>query len=302
LVRFVWSGVEGGFDAMGQLPGAGWVLGALLVVGLVLAWGRLGWAGARTEAAAPAALLVGAFLFLGFSGLVRAGDFGTAYARESRYLYLFVALVLPALAVAADAVARRWRALAPAVLVLLLIGIPGNIDALLDERRAGAGFHSQYRTLILTLPRVPFAHEAPRSLRPEPRYAKRLTLGWLLDETAAGRIPEPANSTPADEATATLHLALQQQPGPPRTTSCRNATTPVGLRLAASEAISMRGIIQIVYITPGGARSRPVTFDPSNFVVTPRGAFPGRRLVALTGPLTLRVTSENPNATVALCI
>jgi hypothetical protein len=175
------------------------------------------------------------------------------------------------------------------------------MDALLDERRAGAGFHSQYRRLILTLPRVPLAHEAPRSLRPEPTYAKRLTLGWLLDETAAGHIPEPASSTPADEATATLYLALRQQPGPPQTTSCRNATTPVTLRLAKSEAISMRGIIQVVYVTPGGTRSRPVTFDPGNFVVTPSGAFPGRRLVAATGPLTLRVTSANPNATVALC-
>jgi hypothetical protein len=38
--------------------------------------------------------------------------------------------MLPALAVGADALVRRWRAALPVVLVLLVIGIPGNIDAI----------------------------------------------------------------------------------------------------------------------------------------------------------------------------
>jgi hypothetical protein len=67
------------------------------------------------------------------SGIGRAAAFGAESARTGRYLYVFIALALPAVAVAADAVARRWRLLAPVVLVWLLAGIPGNVDALLQR-------------------------------------------------------------------------------------------------------------------------------------------------------------------------
>lgn len=301
VISFVWSGVEGTFDAMGQLPGAGWLLGALLVVGLVLAWGRSGWSDVRKRAAAPGALLVGgAFVFVS-AGLVRATDFGADYARQSRYLYLFAALALPAIAVAADAVARRWRVLTPAVLALLLVGIPGNVDTLLDRRRADRGFYFAYSRLILTLPRVPFADDVPRSVHPESRYTLRVPLGWFLDEAAAGRIPEPATIRPEDEATASLVLALNQQPEPPELRTCRNASTPLRLHLSENEGIGIRGIVDVVYVTRDGARSRLVRFDPTRLVITPFGLAAGRRLVALTGPLTLEVESAAPNKPVALC-
>jgi len=38
------------------------------------------------------------------------------------------ALVLPALAIAADAVIHRWSMLTSVVLVALVIGIPGNVS------------------------------------------------------------------------------------------------------------------------------------------------------------------------------
>lgn len=303
LGRFVRTGVTAAFDAMGQLSGAGWALGILLAVGLVLAWARLDWTERRKLLSVPAALLVGAFLFFVITGVGRAGNLGSEYARQSRYLYVFAALAVPAVAVAADAVAHRWRVLAPAAILVLLIGIPGNVDALLERRSAERSFHFEYRRLILTLPRVPIAHEVPRSMRPEQRVAKRLTLGWLLEGVASGRIPRPATITPVDAATATLHLALNQQPDAFHAKACRNATTPMPLQLEALRAVGIHGIVRVVYITSEGVRSRPVMFKPNTRVVTEEGrALPAPRLVALTGPLALEVDSAKPGVPVTLCV
>jgi hypothetical protein len=131
-LRFVGTGLGTTFDAMGQLPGVGIALGVLLIVGLALALRGLDRAELRRRAAAPAALLSGAIVFLMISGLGRATSFGPEFARSSRYVHLVAALSLPSVAVAAQAVAQRWRMLAPAVVVLLLIGIPGNVDVLAE--------------------------------------------------------------------------------------------------------------------------------------------------------------------------
>jgi hypothetical protein len=301
--RFLTTGVGAAFDAMGQVRGVGWVLGVLLVVGLVLTWRRLEWTERRRRLAVPGALLVGAFASLCITGIARAAAFGSEWARTGRYLYVFVALALPAFGLAADAVARRWRMLAPVVLVLLLVGIPGNINALLQRRSAERSSQSEYRKLILTLPRVPIAHEVPRSVRPEQQLAKPLTLGWLLDGVASGRIPKPARITPVDAATATLHLALNQRPDVFGTKACRNATTPLEVQLSTSQAIGIHGDVRVVYTTPAGVRSRPVTFESGEFVIARGGkGLPGPRLVALTGPLTLEVDSAKGGTPVALCL
>jgi hypothetical protein len=135
LARWVVTGLGATFDAMGQVPGAGIALGLLLVVGLVLAWHGLDPRELRRRAAVPGALLVGVIVFLVISGLGRVSAFGPELARSSRYLHLVAALALPAVAVGADAVARQWRVLAPAVFALLLIGIPGNLRILASNPR-----------------------------------------------------------------------------------------------------------------------------------------------------------------------
>jgi len=303
VARFMTTGLRAAFHGMGQLPGTGWALGILLVVGMVATWLRFDWAERRRRLAVPAGLLAGAFFSMCITGIARAAAFGSQFARTGRYLYLFVALALPALALAADTLVRRWRVLAPVVLVLLLVGIPGNVNALRERRRDERSFQSQYRRLILTLPRVPVAHEVPRSTRPEQQLAKPLTLGWLLDGVASGRIPKPKKVTGVDAATATLHLALNQAPDAFGTKSCWNAITPVALQLLPSQAIGIHGTVRVVYTTPQVVRSRPVTFRANETVIVKGGrGLPGSRLVALTGPLILEVDSENAAVPVALCV
>ena len=100
---FVGTGFENAFGQIAQVPGVGVLLAALLAVGLVIAWGRIPLQQLRSQAAAPAALLLGSVVFLSVAAYGRAG-FGPQFARQSRYVHLVTAMVLPALAVAADAI------------------------------------------------------------------------------------------------------------------------------------------------------------------------------------------------------
>ncbi|GIU89443.1 MAG: hypothetical protein KatS3mg010_0542 [Acidimicrobiia bacterium] len=124
LARFVSEGMRATFSALGQLPGLGVLLAALLAVGLPLAWAPLGRRLLRQRAAMVAALALAAPAFLFVSGTGRVQLLGVEYARTSRYVHVVAALLLPALAVALDAIRVRLGRAGPAVLVVLLIAIP----------------------------------------------------------------------------------------------------------------------------------------------------------------------------------
>jgi hypothetical protein len=297
LAWYVRTGIGATFSAMGQLPGAGVALGVLLVVGLVVAWGRLDGAERRRRAAAPGALLIGAVLFLVIAGLGRAKPptgavrLFPAPVAPSRYLHMVAALTVPALAVAADAVVRRWRLLGPAVLVLLVIGIPGNVKELADLGRNQTW--RAYRQFILSLPRLPVAHEVPRWVRPAQTgfLPPEITIGWLLDGVASGRVPPPGPIDPIDAATWTLRLALYQSRSPTNN-ACENLAEPAMRRLDKGQSIGVEGgAVRVSYVPEGSHESRPILFNPAN----------GRTLVALAGPLNLRLSSNNPATPAVLC-
>jgi len=129
------------------------------------------------------ALLIGGLVFLFATGVVRAGQGGlTAFAartgperaRESRYVYLVAAMALPALAIAADAVIRRWRALTVPVVLVLVLGLPGNIHRLATPAQYFANSTATHQQ-ILALPRLPMADQLRDSRLPVtlqyPRFA-----------------------------------------------------------------------------------------------------------------------------------
>ena len=185
VARFVRMIVAATFGAIGHYRGLGLVLGALLVVGLVLAWRPLPAAERRSRAAAPLGLLIGAFSLLCITGYGRAGL--ASFDEKSRYLHLVAAMLLPALAIAADAVMRRWRVVAPVVVVVLVIGIPGNVNVIVDYmHRPFVRNQVVYRRMMLSLPQVAAAKEAPRGLTPDRELAHFVTIGWLLDGVPLG--------------------------------------------------------------------------------------------------------------------
>jgi hypothetical protein len=288
IPEYVVSGIDATFDSLGQLPWAGFALGAMLIVGLVLAWRRLDRDVLRRRAAVPAALLVGPVVMMAINALGR--PFGPGFAREGRWSHLLAAFCLPAIAVAADAVVRRSRALAPVAFGLLLIGIPGNVDAIVDYDRLNA-FALGSKDLMLTLPQIPIAREVPREMKPLRKAAREVTVGWLLDGADSGRIPAPARIDPVIAARATTLLSLQQRVAPAPSADCRVLRAPLRLRMDRGDVIGFEG--GRLSVTRVGANAfGGVAYDPDY----------GRSLGAVAGPLELRLASVDPARPVELCV
>jgi len=285
VAKFVGIGIGSAFGRMAQLPFLGFLLAAVLAVGLVVALRSAGLDAVRGRYAVPLALLAGALLFLLLTGLVRAGEpalaargVGPSRARQSRYVYIVAALALPALAIAVDAIARRWRALTIPIVVLLLIGLPGNIHALATYANLSQYDRARFRTEVLEAPRLPLARRLPRFVEPAPTASfYGLTLGWLLDSVGSGRIPSPGNVTPTQVSTQTMRLALQPAFVPTRD-DCRALIKTERLSLPVFHKLTLAtGRATITYVPADGARSQPLFVKP------------GTSYVALVGPLALDV-------------
>jgi len=279
------------FGALAQVPFLGWALAAMLVAGIVVAVldaRRSATLGALT---APSALALAALLFALLLALTRFG-LGATFAASSRYLHIVAALVLPALAVAADALARRWRVLAPVVVLLLLVGVPGNIAKIGDNVGPAARYREQ-RRVISELPALANARAVPRSLHPTPSFAAEVTVGWLLDAQRDGRIPTVHPASPRERATDRLRLSIEQVDGV-HTASCTRLRGTVTRRLAPGQSFGVVGAILVESVPRRGTVSAPLPFG-AGLLATARSHT--LRLVA--GPLTLRITPLPPAA--ALC-
>jgi hypothetical protein len=274
VAKFVGIGIGTIFGRLTQVPFLGLVLALVAVVGLVLAVRAQGVGRLRGSLAVPLALLLGAGLFLVLTGVVRSGqpalfaaqrNVGPGRARQSRYAYVVVAMALPALAIAADAIARRWRLLTIPIVVLLLAGLPGNIHDLRVFPNESSVARTRTRTQILTAPRVPLARQLPRDT--SPAAFKGLTLGWLVDSLPSGRIPPPPHITPKGLATETLALGV-------RRSFFGNHRPCAPLELAQTEPLKLfqsitlkSGAAWIRYVTPAGVQSRRVPFHARTSIV-----------------------------------
>jgi hypothetical protein len=290
VAKFVVIGVSAAFGRIGQLPGLGFVVGAVLVVGLVLTFAPpSGRATLRGRAAAPIALLAGAAVFLVVTGIFRAGQGGGLVffrglgqngpdrARLGRYVYIVAAMALPAIALAAQAVIRKWRQATSVVVALAAIALAGNVAQFVKHsRRSPQVQRSRY--VVLDAPRLPLAAALPRSLE----VAKDLTMGWLIDNFRAGRIPDPGPRPPGEIATETLDLALKRADNlapDVRTKHCRTLDGPTVVVMRANDTLTVKaGIVRILYAPPDGGRSVPRQLPPN---------FLARSVIALAGPLRL---------------
>jgi hypothetical protein len=286
LWGFVSSTTGTAFDRIAQQPFFGWALAALIVGGCFLAWrGRTG-AELRTTAVLPAAMFVGGFLFFVITGLGR----GEQDSSWTRYTHIFVTLALPAIAVAADAIMRRWRYTAPVFAIVFLLAIVPNIR-LFDnaEQRQTGDFQRGYRKLLFSMPRLPVADKLPRDLHPELSLAPYVSMGFLIDGVESGRIPDPGAIDPTTKASTELKIALGPQLKH-RASDCASMTAPADVQLEAGSSLRLSGPVTIVYTNSKGDKSPP----------TPYAANP-RNLVAYAGPLRLRVQTTPANGTFELC-
>jgi hypothetical protein len=280
VIEFVWIGLQATFGRLGQIPGGGVVLAVLLTTGLAIAYFS-----SRTEGSVrpttPIALLAGAVVFLVLAAIYRSGNTfltsGPAHAREGRYVYIVAALTLPALAVAANAIMRRWKQLAIPVAAMLLVGLPGNLHQLTTHHVSNAGT----RRGILIAPRLAIALQLPRTLLIGNEFlGGGAPLGWLRDNVASGRIPSPGPTSPHEAATEALNLALQDTAGDAQRSFCRTLTGSAVIIVRNGESLTLkRGTANVVYLPGAEVQSlaRPL---PTNVT-----------LVALAGPLRIRIVS-----------
>jgi hypothetical protein len=265
VADWVWSAVVGTFDALGHWRFVSLLLAAVLVGGLGLAWAP--WAGeerrVRERLALPPALVTPVALLaasVAFSLITVWGRWyaGTEEARTGRYLYLLVALTLPALAVAAQALASRRRALVLPLGALFLVAVPHNASVF-EPDVFGERYMVERARIVTTAVRMPFADDVPRDVRPEPDpFDGDLTIGFLLDAAEAGRL-DPSTSPITDrvENEFRIRLGLAQRQERIDPSGCELRSEPLDLTPEVGERIGIGSPVNIRTLDEQGRVSSP---------------------------------------------
>jgi len=286
VVRFIVDAGSGIFLELGQSYVAAIALVVVLIVGLELAWQPLKREELRVRASLPFGLLIGALAFLAITGYNRSGLPGTA--RLSHYMDAAAVMVLPALAVAAQTIARRVPKLALVVPLVFLVGIPGNLAALEDGVDAQEAFAEHQERLMLTVPRTSLAANTQRDLVPEPIFSSPASIGWLRTGLASGRLPTPPKHPPVTlDGEIELRLSLQQTNGLADWAPCRTLHVPVVQEVVTGQHISLgRGFVTISLLR-GDRWTKAVNFGQP--FADRYFARLGETLTAVRGPLVLRI-------------
>jgi len=291
MPRFVWTGLQAAYGAMGQVPGVGLSLAIVLAIGLPIAYLDRRGLGRAVELAPPVALLVGSVVFMAITATGRLNH-GLVTAGHSRYIHLVAAMSLPALAVAADAFVRRLWWFLPIGLALFVVGIPGNVRALADEQRDAKPGNDATRQMILTLPHDPLATQLPRDFQPEPRFASQVTIGWLLDAAAQHRLPAAPHVSAADLAADRLRLSFAPGAiGPGASVACHMLTGPFHATLRTGDELGLHGPITITPADNLQLLPAPLAFAPSH----------GQWLTVLRDTGRLAVFGASARAPTSLC-
>lgn len=221
---FVWRGLTGAVDGATGLESIGAVVLALLVLWLLLRRGS--WPGVLSPLVL--AMAAGAVAFLALTTLRRSG-FGIDVAASSRYAYIVVALLLPAVALAIDAVLRgsplRWAALLLGGAALLLVQV-----SLLARNANEWGVQEQaQKHLIVASAQLTRAGETVIYPVPVPTFIPNLSVDEIAELDRDGDLPRGIVLSRRDVLSA--RAAIQSNLGPDA------VVTPVG----APEILSVRG-------------------------------------------------------------
>jgi hypothetical protein len=277
IISFGWHMLLEGLNGLTQFTIVAVLVVVVLLGGWVLAVVAARKAGQLERVVLPLALLAGLIVFVGVTSLGRAG-LGTNFAAQSRYVWVIVALASPALAVAADAVAHRSTLLAAFVVVILLAGLPSNLDITWNQTGKGRGERND-REIFLAFAQVPAAATAPDWVRPDPATAQFVTLGWLRQVEAEGRLPRLEQLDARLAAEAEFRHAVQLIVRREGREACERLASPTGVRVQPGEWFAFSGVIAIREVNK--PRDEQVSLE-----------YPGDRrsaLVAMSRPLELSV-------------
>jgi hypothetical protein len=203
------------FTGIGGSGAVAAALALMLIGGGTLAMVARGRDGIRRTLAVPLALLVGAVVLAISIGSQRSTlvDLFPSIASSPRYQAMVAAMVLPAIAVAGAELIRRWRVAAPAVVALLVVGIPANIgqfDA--DQLRTAKAFSTSQRSYLVTAAEIPISAEVDADVHPNPNEfgPANVTVGFLRAALADGKLPDVDDPDPILLETVATHLRISQ--------------------------------------------------------------------------------------------
>ena len=225
---FVGHGLRGAYREMAQVPGLGVVLAVMLAAGLVLGWQQR----SRRPRARPGRACGAGRAPRGIGRLPH--DHRDRPADPWRRHRDRVALPLHR-GRADPARARGRRRRADDALAL----VPPDRDRVVPRRHPGEHRRAPRRATTRTdtgadqrAPRHPLVPTrsdrvaVPRTLVPDPLTARQVTIGWLLDGVASGRVPARRTSRGRDRASTNFRLSFDQRPGPSPTTGCFTLRRP----------------------------------------------------------------------------
>ncbi|MGZ4726492.1 MAG: hypothetical protein ACXWB2_02130 [Acidimicrobiales bacterium] len=265
VVRFALQAVRSAFSGLGHVGVVGALLGVVLVVGLVLAWAPISRADWRRQASLPVALLAGAVLFVLTSGTGR-WFFGPEFARQSRYAYLVAALVLPALAVAADALIERWRPVALVLGAVAVFAMVTNARAFDPPPPFVAGYYRNQQQMLGQLADSPLAAAADPSVQPDPGNFPGMTIGWLLAAKEAGALPASGAPNPGLASQLPVRLGFGQSIGAAPSNDCKGVSEPFEIKAKVGQTFSIRGpAFSVSAIGADGKKGQAVTFTPDPY-------------------------------------
>jgi hypothetical protein len=285
VLDFVGESLTSTYRDMGQLPGLGVVLAIVLVVGGVLLCRSYGVLDVLQRFAAPIVLGAGSVVFAVSAAEARADLIGAAPSLP-RYVYVVAAMSIPAIALCADAVARRWSVLFPVIVALFVVPIPFGLYHARDPNPHGdptVVALVQMDDLDGVPPDTPVAIHAGRA---------ELTLGWLRTAGQRGKVPrlEPDRQKRA-EVNWRLWLALHQT-SDHATGACTPIDTYTDLSLTLGDTLGISGGPVIVTTNEwGGSPFNSVRLHPAL----------GETLVVQVASAHLRFWSADPRRPASLC-
>jgi hypothetical protein len=288
VFAWTWRGATNLFVEIGHISAFGVALFVVLVVGTVVGWRRLDRAERRERVAVPFGFATGALAFLVTTGINR-GHLGARVAESSRYQCILAALVLPALVFAVDALMQESRVLGAIALAILVLGIPGNIVEASRVAREQKSLSAGDRSIMASVAGEPLAARVPGTLRPEPNFAGEVTLAWLRRAMHAGRTPKERTPSLVEASTDRLRLSLMELDHS-NSFPCRRLGRPTVVQLAKGESIGIGGTVDIALLPTNTApASNQVAFG-----TTPVDPSPTHTLMAVVGPLFVRMTPTSP--------
>lgn len=275
-LSFVWTMGKAVFVGLGQSSLVGLGLATVAAVGAVCAYRA---ARVNRHGVIPstvAALLVSAVGFAFVTG-VRAGGYGAQFGATDRYIYVGAALLLPLVALGTEALARQWTVLGAVPLVLLLVGLPGNIGLLRDSKTFTFGS----REIVTAVAYSPLLDQLPGDTRVfalpnAPEFAP--TVGFLRNTAHDGTLPALDHASRQLRLNADLNVAVHQT-GEPRRRACRATQSPRTMLVDRGTRIVFSGSIVIV-ARDGAVSSTPAAFSSAN----------GATVDVRAGPIELTVS------------